>query len=204
MTIETWAAYAATELFLSLTPGPAVLLVASQGIRFGARPSTYGALGVVSGNAFYFLLSAFGLGALLIASSSVFQAVKWIGACYLVYIGVRLLLDRSRDVAAGTETAGVQPPARRLYANGLITQLANPKTVVFFSALLPQFVAANHAVLPQFLILGATSIAVEFPVLVAYGWIATRGRRAISNRRIAQRLGGALLIGTGVRLAVEA
>ncbi|HZS04875.1 MAG TPA: LysE family translocator [Blastocatellia bacterium] len=203
MSFRLWLVFAITEFLLSMTPGPAVLLVISQGMKFGARPGVRGALGILTGNALYFALSAMGLGTLLVASATLFQIIKWAGAGYLIFIGVRMLLVKG-ELAGVNHQSAVMPRAGRLFSQGLITQLSNPKAIIFFTALLPQFITPGSNVVWQFTLLGVTSILVEFPVLVAYGWMAERGGKLIPEGRLSalpDRLAGTFLIGTGISLA---
>ncbi len=190
--------FAATELLLSATPGPAVLLVVSQGIRRGFRSSTRGATGILTGNAIYFALSAAGLGALLIASKQVFDVLQIAGAAYLVLIGLKMLVKPGRvddRVIDDTGDAGS-------FLQGLLTQLANPKAIVFFTALLPQFVDPTRPIAMQLIILGVISIIVELPVLLLYGYAADRGRaRYGKHAPLFERLAGACLIAAGAKLA---
>jgi len=190
--------FAATELLLSMTPGPAVLLVVSQGIRRGYRSSTRGAAGILTGNAIYFALSAAGLGALLIASKHVFDVLQIAGAAYLVLIGLKMLIKPARVQESTIEdTSGAGS-----FVQGLFTQLANPKAIVFFTALLPQFIDPTRPVAMQLLILGVISIVVELPVLLLYGYAADRGRaRYARHAPLFERLAGACLIAAGAKLA---
>jgi homoserine/homoserine lactone efflux protein len=191
--------FAMTELLLSLTPGPAVLLVVSQGMRRGARISRRGGAGILAGNAIYFALSAAGLGALLLASKRVFDVLQLAGAAYLVLLGLKMLLlpSRGEESAAVPEAGGTSA-----FMQGLLTQLANPKAIVFFTALLPQFVDPARPVAMQFLILGVISILVELPVLLLYGYAADRGRAIYGKHaRPVERLAGACLVAAGARLA---
>ena len=195
--------FAVTELLLSMTPGPAVLLVISQSMKFGFAASIRGMLGILTGNAIYFALSAAGLSALLIASARLFEIIKWVGAAYLVYVGIRMLIAKG-DAQAAADQAALPRRGLRLFSQGLITQLSNPKAVVFFTALLPQFVSPGAHVFEQFLVLGITSITVEFPVLLAYGLIAERGVSLLPKGRLSMlpdRVAGAFLIGAGIGLA---
>ncbi|HKX31477.1 MAG TPA: LysE family translocator [Blastocatellia bacterium] len=204
MPLKVILVFAMTEFLLSLTPGPAVLLVVSQGMRYGAVQSIGGTLGILTGNALYFALSAVGLGTLLMASASLFTAIKWVGAAYLIYVGIRMLLARE-EPEQSTESSTL--PARRsmkLFTQGLITQLSNPKAVLFFTALLPQFISSGGDVTQQLVWLGVVSIVVECPVLLAYGWLAERGRKLLPAGRLAvlpNRIAGGCLIGVGVGLA---
>ena len=192
--------FAATELLLSMTPGPAVLLVVSQGMRRGFASSRRGAAGILTGNAIYFALSAAGLGALLIASKRVFDILQIAGAAYLVLIGLKMMLMPTR-----AETPLDDSTTRRLdssFTQGLITQLANPKAIVFFTALLPQFVDPAQPMTMQFVILGVVSIVVELPVLLLYGLAADRGRAVYGKHaRLIERSSGACLVVAGAKLA---
>ena len=203
MTLETWALFAVTETALSLTPGPAVLLVLSQGLTRGTAPSVYANLGILTGNAFYFALSATGLGAVLLASYELFSAIRWIGAAYLVWLGVNAFLGRSRVLTVGTAAT---TSAARTFVNGLALQVANPKALVFFVALLPPFIDPHGSVVAQVAILGVTSVIIEFFVLLAYGALAGR-LTAVAARprfeRLANRFAGTMLVAAGVSVAVQ-
>lgn len=202
MSIKLLLVFAVTEFLLSLTPGPAVFLVVSQGMKAGFRPSLRGTLGILSGNAIYFALSALGLGALLMASATLFQIIKYLGAAYLIFIGVKMLISKS-ETPNSDEPAALPNRSLRLFSQGLITQLSNPKAIVFFTALLPQFVTPGEWMFQQFIVLGLVSIAVEFPVLAAYGWVAERGGKLIPEKfaSLPDRVAGVFLIGAGVGLA---
>ena len=182
MTLETWLLFFVMETALSLSPGPAVFYVVSQGIRSLPRtvPAT---LGILSANACYFGLSATSLGALIAASSRFFTVAKWIGAAYLIYLGVKSLRSAasSHSVSLNGGAAGGGPGADgdshghergRIYLGALTLQLSNPKALLFFLALLPQFIDTHRAVAPQMLILAATSMLPECCILLAYGWLA--------------------------------
>jgi len=188
MTFQTWLLFLIMETALSLSPGPAVFYVVSQGIRAFPRavPAT---LGILSANAIYFALSATSLGALIAASARFFTIAKWAGAAYLIYLGIKSLRSAaaSRSIAlTGTaapgdgDTRGGRPRGvgtrgsdrRQIYLGALTLQLSNPKALLFFLALLPQFIDTQHAVAPQMLILAATSMLPECCILLAYGWLA--------------------------------
>lgn len=203
MTLKILLIFAITEFLLSMTPGPAVFLVISQGIKFGFASSIRGTLGILTGNAIYFALSAAGLGALLIASATLFEIIRWVGVAYLVYVGFSMLISKGEAQAVADKAVS---PRRslKLFSQGLITQLSNPKAIVFFTALLPQFVTPGSHVFQQFVVLGVTSIAVEFPVLLVYGFVAERGISLLPKGRLSavpDRVAGAFLIGAGVGLA---
>ena len=182
-----------------MTPGPAVLLVISQGMRRGFRNSRRGAAGILTGNAIYFALSAAGLGALLVASKQVFDVLQIAGAAYLVLLGLKMIAWPSRPV---DEEAPVEDRGAGSFVQGLVTQLANPKAIVFFTALLPQFIDPTRPMTMQVVILGVISIVLELPVLLLYGYAADRGRaRYGRHAALFERLAGACLVAAGAKLA---
>ena len=105
VSLEVWALFVVTESILCLTPGPAVLLVVAQALGRGAAASVWATLGILTGNALYFALSATGVGALLLASYELFALVRWLGAAYLIWLGVRALLGRSAACSTATTVA---------------------------------------------------------------------------------------------------
>jgi homoserine/homoserine lactone efflux protein len=199
MTLTTWWIFVCTETVLCLMPGPAVMFILSTALKAGARKSIASNLGILSANAVYFAVSATGIGALLL-SSKLFLAVKWIGAAYLVILGLRLLLERDHAVE-GPETAFADYKSHHLFFNGFTLQMSNPKAILFFSALLPQFLNPHASVVPQIMILGATSVVIEFSILLGYGIAGS----AITPRyaRWTNRVAGGLLIGAGAGLATR-
>ena len=205
MTLQTWLLFCATETVLCFTPGPAVLLVISLSLARGARAGFAGSLGILAANAGYFVLSATSLGAVLLASWNLFVVIKWLGAAYLVWLGVHMILFPSHS--ASTQDPSLGSRLRRgpaTFWHGFITQAANPKALVFFTALLPQFITPPHGVAVQVAILGISSVLIEFVVLGLYVAACYRARGWAQNPRVAmplQRAGGVLLVGAGARLA---
>lgn len=229
MSPEIWLLFVATEAVLCLTPGPAVLTVFSHGIRRGSRAGMWVAAGVLLANALYFAISATGLFALLIAWYEIFFLIKWLGAAYLIWIGIQTwrthptkLTDstdstdptksphaiRTTNATARSEPAKPAspfPPAGwKAGRRGFAVQAANPKTLLFFGALLPQFIDPANAIHIQFAILGATSIAIEFCVLAMYATLASQAARLAQQPKLEtwiNRAGGSLLIAAGAGLA---
>jgi len=194
---DTFWLYVLAEVALSLSPGPAVMLVIACGLAHGARRSIHATLGILSANAIYFALSATALGAVLVASKTFFIAVKWLGAAYLVYIGLSALFGRPSPITAPRdERPGGSP--RAIYLSGLTLQLANPKTLVFFAAILPQFVDPKLPIGAQMAWLAAGSIIPEFFILGAYGYLASRAARLARDPRFArltEGIAGVLVLG---------
>jgi threonine/homoserine/homoserine lactone efflux protein len=194
---DTFWLYVLAEAALSLSPGPAVMLVIACGLTYGARKSIHATLGILSANAIYFAISATALGAVLVTSKAFFIAVKWLGAAYLVYIGLSALFGRPSPITVSRDerSGGSQ---RAIYLSGLTLQLANPKTLVFFAAILPQFVDPKLPVGAQMAWLAAGSIVPEFLILGGYGYLASRAARLASDPRFArftERVAGMLVLG---------
>jgi homoserine/homoserine lactone efflux protein len=177
------------ESALSLSPGPAVFYVVSQSTRGGASRTLAATAGILSANGIYFALSATSLGAIIAASARFFTLAKWLGAAYLFYLGIRALRSAgmSQSVVLGP-AAGETQSTRRVYIGALTLQSANPKALLFFLALLPQFIDPRAAIVPQMLILTATSMIPEFFILMGYGWLANRAVRASARFGVTSRI----------------
>jgi homoserine/homoserine lactone efflux protein len=194
MTFQTWLLFCVTETVLCFIPGPAVLFR-------GFASASIAAAGILAGNTFYFALSATGIAAVIVASHAVFGALKWAGAAYLVWLGLRMLLARAPGPAAAPQRA--DGGADRVFSRAFIVQAANPKALVFFVALLPQFINPAGSVPWQILLLGISSVVIEFTVLSLYAALAARARSMTGTRFASglERVGGACLIAAGARLA---
>jgi homoserine/homoserine lactone efflux protein len=183
MTLNTWLLFLVMESALSLSPGPAVFYVVSQGARGALRRTLPAAAGILTANGIYFALSATSLGAIIAASARFFSIAKWLGAGYLIYLGIKALRSANsmRAVPLGGDAASNSGDLRGVYLGALTLQLANPKALLFFLALLPQFIDPSHPVLPQMLILAATSMLPELCILTGYGWLAHRAVHATAK-----------------------
>lgn len=203
MTWQLWLLFVMTEAVLSLTPGPAVLFVLSQAVQRGPAKSVWASCGILSANAMYFVLSATSLGAVIVASYRLFFLIKWIGAAYLIYLGLASFFGRHSVLSLPEEKSETRSGARIL-RDGFVLQAANPKALLFFTAILPQFINAHHDVAFQILVLGVSSVVVEFIILFCYGQLAGRALAAARNPRfekVTNRIAGSLLIGAGAGLA---
>ncbi|NTX00919.1 MULTISPECIES: LysE family translocator [Myxococcus] len=202
MDLTLWATFTLTMTLFAITPGPAVLLVVSQAMSRGFRTGMSAALGIQAGNAVYFLISVAGLGAALAASPFAFYGIRYAGAAYLVYLGVRTLLAAKH--ALTLEQRPKPPLWRGAFVQGFAKQLANPKSILFFGSLLPQFIHPGPRAGLQFAVYGISCIVVEVPVLAVYAWLGVAGGRVSSSPRALvwrERLSGIALIGIGAVLA---
>lgn len=202
---ENLPLFIASGLLLNLMPGPDTLYIVGRSISQGRKAGVVSVLGISSGGTVHTVAAALGLSAILAASASAFTVVRLAGAAYLVYLGSRLLLDRT--VAA---TAAPELPTQKLwtiYRQGAMTNVLNPKVALFFLSFLPQFVdPASHAKVLAFLFLGAVFIfnSTIYCSLVAWfaAAISTRLRQGSSSSLLAKRATGALFVGLGLKLAV--
>ena len=194
--------FIATAVTLNLYPGPDTLYILGRSTAQGRAAGVASALGISSGCVVHALLGALGLAAVVMASATAYQTLKWAGAAYLVYLGLTMLLshpDGAAHQGAAARSLG------RVYAQGVVTSLLNPKVALFFLALIPQFIAprAAHPGL-SFLALGLTFVATStlwsLVLAVAAGALHRRLARG-SGAVWLRRLGGGLLAGLGARLA---
>jgi threonine/homoserine/homoserine lactone efflux protein len=200
------ALFIVSGLLLNITPGQDTLYIVGRSLSQGRRAGLLSVLGISSGSAVHTLAAAFGLSAILATSATAFVAVKMLGAAYLVYLGLRMLLDRAPT--AGDATRFTPESGWAIYRAALLTNVLNPKVALFFMAFLPQFVAptTESRILP-FLFLGALFIFNGTLWCLVLVWGASTVSRRLRGREstgvILKRATGALFVGLGVRLAVS-
>ncbi|WP_289294840.1 LysE family translocator [uncultured Reyranella sp.] len=198
MNFETWAAFAAASSVLLVIPGPTVLLVVSYALGQGWRTALPMAIGVALGDFTAMTLSMLGLGALLATSATLFTVLKWAGAAYLVYLGIKLWrAGGTLDAAPRTDRVSA---ARMLGHAWLVTAL-NPKSITFFVAFLPAFLDPKADFLTQMLVFETTFLVLAFANAFGYALVASRARRLASNQRaigVVNKVGGGLLVGAGI------
>ena len=200
MPFDLWIAFVLATIALLMIPGPTVLLVLSYALSKGRSVALASAAGVALGDFIAMTASLLGLGALILTSALLFSIVKWIGAAYLVWLGLRLL--RSAPDAAGM-TTGTRPDvtAPEVLRHAALVTALNPKSIVFFIAFVPQFLQPDAALPAQFAILIGTFVGLAALNALAYALLADRLRRAIARPAIlawVTRAGGATLIAMGV------
>ena len=198
MAFEAWAAFAAASTILLLIPGPTVLLVVSYALGQGWRTALPMAVGVALGDFTAMTLSMLGLGALLAASATLFTVLKWVGAAYLVYLGIKLW--RAGGTLNAAPRADAVSAGRMLGHAWLVTAL-NPKSLTFFVAFLPVFLDPAAAFLPQMLVFETTFLMLAFANAFGYALVATKARRLAASPRaigVVNKVGGGLLVSAGV------
>jgi threonine/homoserine/homoserine lactone efflux protein len=199
MSLQIWLAFVLAATIILIIPGPTIILVISQAIVHGRRSVLPLVGGVTLGDFTAMTLSLVGLGAVLAASAELFSILKWVGAVYLIYLGIKLW--RSNPEKPDTSIEAGQTSNRTLFKSAFIVTALNPKSIAFFVAFLPQFVSARSAALPQFLILGATFLFFAALNAALYAVFAGNLRDALQNpkvRRWFNRCGGSALIGAGI------
>jgi threonine/homoserine/homoserine lactone efflux protein len=202
--LSTFALFALATIVLLVVPGPAVIFIVTRSVTQGRRAGLVSVLGVHAGSVVHVAAAALGLSALLATSATAFAVVKYVGAAYLVFLGLQRLLRRG-DGEEGTAVPAV--PLRRLFGQGVVVNVLNPKTAIFFLAFLPQFVSpARGAVAPQIAVLGLTFIALGMVSDGAYallaGSLASRLRRTRRASRRLDRASGVVYLGLGAAAAL--
>ncbi len=204
MPIENWLAFVAASAVMLAIPGPTILLVISYALSHGRKVAAATVAGVALGDFTAMTASMLGLGALLAASASAFTVLKWIGAAYLVYLGIKLWrapVGEATDVDASAESG---EPASRIFLHTYVVTALNPKSIIFFVAFLPQFFDLSHALPLQMVILEVTFLVLATLNAALYGLLASMARETVrkpSVRRIVNRTGGSLMIGAGLLAA---
>ena len=202
MTTELWLAYVTTVLILMSTPGPSHVLMLSNSLGNGFNRSLATAAGDLSANIVQMTVASLGLVSLIHSSQEFFVVIKWVGVSYLIFMGVmkfRKRFDPSVAVRSRVRTL------RSLYWQGFMTSAANPKAVIFFAALFPQFVNPAARTGQQFVILGVTYLIIDACFLTIYGgfadWIEARFRHHVGHHM--NQISGALLVGAAILLGLK-
>lgn len=205
MSIELWLAFVAASAVLLAIPGPTILLVISYALGHGKRAATATVAGVALGDFTAMTASMLGLGALLATSATLFTALKWVGAAYLIYLGIKLW---RAPVAIGETPENVVPAAKepplRIFLHTYIVTALNPKSIIFFVAFLPQFLDHSQPVAFQMVVFEVTFLVLATVNAAAYGLMASMARQKIRKPRVQRavnRAGGSLMIGAGLLAA---
>lgn len=204
MDFTLWLAFCAASAALLVIPGPTILLVMSYALSQGRRVAVASAAGVAVGDTVAMSASLAGLGALVLASATLFTVLKWVGAAYLVWMGWKLF--RSAGAARlGSLGADREVSARDVFGHAALVTALNPKGIVFFIAFVPQFVRPAEPLLPQFAILTATFVTLATLNALGYALLADRLRAGLKRPAVLRRMtqgGGLALMGMGAVTAL--
>lgn len=203
--------FIAAGWLLNLTPGPDVLFIVSNALKSGVRAGLVAALGIVSGCFVHVAAAALGVGALLATSATAFTVLKWAGAAYLLWMGVRLLLlGPGATSMVPTQAVPDCAPADlgRIYRRGFLTNVLNPKVALFFLAFVPQFIAPETTdKVTAFLLLGLLFNLNSLPINFGYAWLAAWAARRVQLVQRAMhwldRMAGVMFVGFGLKLAMS-
>lgn len=210
--IEHLGLFVLSGWLLNLTPGPDVLYIVSSALRSGVRAGIVAALGITAGCFVHIVAAGLGVSALMATSAMAFSVLKWVGAAYLLYVGVRLLLSKAPDaikIEAGSADSVTAGGLKSLFFRGFWTNALNPKVALFFLAFVPQFIApgAAHPTV-AFLVLGVLFNLNAIPINIGYAvlaaWAAQRTAAIQRGMHWLDRLAGALFVGFGIKLALSA
>lgn len=201
---EVFAAFAIASLALLIVPGPSVLYIVTRSMDQGRAAGLVSVLGIHTGSIVHVAAAALGLSAILASSALAFSVVKYAGAAYLIWLGIRAIRDGGEE---RTDATGREHSLARIYAQGVVVNILNPKTALFFLAFLPQFVDGSTGSIPfQIVVLGVSFILLGFVSDGTYALVSARVSRTLAARRrtaVARRwLPGLTLIGLGVASAI--
>jgi len=195
-------------VLLAIAPGPGMLYVLARSLAGGKREGVLSALGTFLGGMVHVFAAALGISIILAKSALAFSAVKYVGAAYLCFLGVRMILDARRENAGAELSVSELKPARNPLWQGVATEVLNPKTALFFLSFIPQFVVrADGHVFLQFVTLGTISVGLnttaDLLVIALAGPLGERIRGSAEFRRRQRSVTGAIMIGLGTYLATS-
>jgi threonine/homoserine/homoserine lactone efflux protein len=197
--VHTYLAYLVATIVIVMVPGPTVTLVVASGMRHGARAALLNVAGTLAGVALVFAVVGVGLASAIAAMGDWFEYIRFVGAAYLVWIGLQMLLARGGPA----EDAAPPTPRMGFFAQGLLVAISNPKTLFFFGAFIPQFIDPAGSYPLQIAIMGVTAMFFGALSDSTYAVAAARAGRALSAKRfrLMTRIGGGFLVGGGLWLA---
>ncbi len=205
MTIHSWIMYLTLVLVATSTPGPAVLFIMTNSTLHGWKKAIFAALGNIVGLFCLGIIAVTGLGTILNTSEIVFHMIKFIGAAYLIYLGIKLIFQKNMDFSElKSQLVSADVSAHKIFLQAFGVAISNPKAIVFLTALFPQFININQALIPQFSALIATLMIFSFSFLMFYALLAHKVKNWLTkpNRlKIFNRTSGSIFIGFGVLLA---
>ncbi len=207
MTIQSWLIYLTLVIIATSTPGPAVFFIMTNSTLHGWRKAVFAALGNIVGLFCLGTIAVTGLGTILKTSEIIFNMIKYAGAAYLIYLGLKRILQKSSDFSTLKDQLVTRDVAsQKIFFQALGVALSNPKAIVFLTALFPQFVETNQPLMPQFSMLIAVLMLFSFSFLMFYALLAHKAKYWLTkpNRvSVFNRTSGSIFIGFGVLLATS-
>ncbi len=207
MTIQSWLMYLTLVIVATATPGPAVLFIMTNSTLHGWRKAAFAALGNIFGLFCLGIIAVTGLGTILNTSEIIFNIIKYAGAAYLIYLGLKLIFQKSFDFnTMQNQLISTDVSSQKIFFQAFGVAMSNPKAIVFLTALFPQFLDINEALIPQFSMLIATLMIFSFSFLMFYALLAHNVKTWLSkaNRiKVVNRTSGSIFIGFGVLLATS-
>ena len=206
MSIDQYLLFVVITGVFILSPGPSVMLSINNGIRYGAKRSSFAVLGNVSAFQILIIFSALGLGAALTASAEIFNALKIAGAIYLIYLGVKIWSAPTISHNSSKLINDHDSTPHKLFKRAFLVTASNPKALIYVSALLPQFIDTKQALLFQIILLAVTSAVVQFTIFMFYVLLASQARNWIESpntRKVFNRFSGITFIGFGLVLGLS-
>ena len=205
MDLHVWLAFLVASCVIAVSPGSGAVLSMSHGLSYGVRRTTATIVGLQLGLAVILLVAGLGVGAVLTASATAFTVIKVVGACYLLWLGWRQWRAPVAKVADDAAQSAGEPDltARQRVLRGFLTNVTNPKGIVFMAAVLPQFIQPTRPLWLQLLVLLATTVMVDVTVMHGYAWLAARLQgvlRSVRARRAQNRVFGGVLMAMGAFL----
>lgn len=203
MDLTLWISYVGTVLILTLTPGPSVLLATANSMKYGVKKTNGTILGDLSANLLQIILASAGLASIVISSGELFQLIKWFGAAYLIYIGIRKIITIPEIEL--TKQNSENKSFINLYTEGFLMSAANPKAIVFFAVLFPLFINETLPFIPQVIILAITFLILDGISLFIYSHFATKLKGYLENKKkvhLQNKIVGSLLVLSGLMLSM--
>ncbi|MGJ7537884.1 MULTISPECIES: homoserine/homoserine lactone efflux protein [unclassified Variovorax] len=205
MDLQVWLAFLVASCVIAVSPGSGAVLSMSHGLSYGVRRTTATIVGLQLGLAVILLVAGLGVGAVLTASATAFTVIKVVGACYLLWLGWRQWRAPVAKIDGNAQEAASEPDltAPQRVLRGFLTNVTNPKGIVFMAAVLPQFIQPTRPLWLQLLVLLATTVVVDVTVMHGYAWLAARLQgvlRSVRARRAQNRVFGGVLMAMGAFL----
>jgi homoserine/homoserine lactone efflux protein len=201
MDLSHWLTYLIATIILSVTPGPGVFSSLSSGLNHGFRMGVWNGVGMQAANAVLIAVVSLGLGALLLASETAFTVVKWLGVAYLIYLGIVTWRSEPRTFEREEDGAA---SAKQVFLHGFLVSITNPKGIIFYAAILPQFIDMSRPPAMQYAIFAATTLLVDLVMMAGYTALAAKVLKVMrdpSRLRWINRSLGSAFVAAGMGLA---